>query len=66
MRVKKWSLAVFRTLVGVIQYARTQHPTEGLHNFVLRRKGSHQEHIDHKNRNGLDCRKSNLRSCSPA
>lgn len=36
-----------------------------LHNFVLNRKASHKIQVDHRNQIKHDCRKSNLRLCTP-
>lgn len=36
-----------------------------LHNFILNRKASHKIQVDHKNQIKHDCRKSNLRLCTP-
>jgi hypothetical protein len=42
-------------------YARSNNPKIGLHNFILGYKSDKKNVVDHINRNRLDCRKSNLR-----
>ncbi len=38
-----------------------RYTTELLHRFILELKSSDKEQVDHKNGNGLDCRRCNLR-----
>jgi hypothetical protein len=54
----KWSLSV---LNGHKYAKRNWGPLSMLHQYILHFKGDRFVQTDHKNRNGLDCRKSNLR-----